>query len=197
MTETDVPAQPVKRKRSLLRELAETAVLTIGIFLLVRVAVQNFRVEGESMLPNLHDGEYILVNKIDYLFHGPQRGDVVVLKAVPAGEPNKDFIKRVIGLPGETVAVKNDSVYINGKRLIEPYQHYPHDYTFGPARVPQGEYFVLGDHRNDSYDSHRWSPPWLPRSDIIGKALIAYWPPTEITLFRSPSYSFQQSTTSQ
>src|SRR5436305_9159192 len=166
MTEMDLPASRVKRRRSALRELVETAVLTIGIFLLVRLAVQNFRVDGESMLPNLQNGEYILVNKVDYMIHSPERGDIVVLKAIPAGEPDKDFIKRVIALPGETVAVKNESVYINGKRLIEPYSHYPFGYTFGPMRVPPGEYFVLGDHRNDSYDSHRWSPPWLPRSDI-------------------------------
>jgi signal peptidase I len=186
----DAPAQPVKRKRSALRELLETAVLTVAIFLLVRVAVQNFRVEGFSMLPNLQNGEYILVDKVDYMIHSPERGDIVVLKAIPAGEPDKDFIKRVIGLPGETVAVKNESVYINGRRLIEPYQHYPFGYTFGPLKVPSGEYFVLGDHRDDSYDSHRWSPPWLPRSDIIGKALVAYWPPNDVTFFRSPSYSY-------
>lgn len=188
MTEVDLPAQPAKRKRSAFRELAETAVLTVGIFLLVRLAVQNFRVDGASMLPNLHNGEYILVNKLDYMIHSPQRGDVVVLRAVPAGEPDKDFIKRVIALPGETVAVRNNFVYINGKRLIEPYHHYPFGYTFGPAKVPPNEYFVLGDHRDDSFDSHRWTPPWLPRSDIIGKAQVAYWPPQDVRLFRTPTY---------
>jgi signal peptidase I len=143
------------------------------------------------MLPNLHSGEYILVNKLDYMIQSPQRGDIVVLRAVPAGEPDKDFIKRIIGLPGDTVAVHNNFVYINGKRLIEPYRHYPFFYTFGPARVPPNEYFVLGDHRVDSYDSHRWNPPWLPRADIIGKAQIAYWPPQDITLFRTPTYELK------
>lgn len=189
MTYIETSAPPLKRKRSAVRELVETAVLTVAIFLLVRVAVQNFRVEGESMLPNLHNGEYILVNKIDYMIHSPERGDIVVLKAVPAGEPDKDFIKRIIGLPGDTVAVRHNTVYINGKALVEPYKHYPEYYTFAPMKVPAGDYFVLGDHRDDSYDSHRWSPPWLPRSDIIGKALVAYWPPKDITLFRTPSYS--------
>src|SRR5438270_13300643 len=97
------------RRRSVVRELLETAVLTIAIFLIVKAAVQNFRVEGDSMLPNLHNGEYILVNKVDYVLHPPSRGDIVVFNAAPAGDPGKDFIKRVIGLPGETVAVRNNT----------------------------------------------------------------------------------------
>src|SRR5947209_20360110 len=97
------------RQRSLVRDIVETAVLTIAIFLLVRVALQNFKVEGESMMPNLHNGEYILVNKVDYLLHGPQRNDIIVFRAVPAGYPDRDFIKRVVGLPGETIQIKNDT----------------------------------------------------------------------------------------
>src|SRR5947208_12609995 len=111
----------MRRGRSIVRELIETAILTIGIFLVVKVAVQNFRVEGESMLPNLHNGEYILVNKIDYMLHSPHRGDIIVFRAVPAGQPDKDFIKRVIGLPGETVEVRNQTVYVNGHALKESY----------------------------------------------------------------------------
>lgn len=164
------------RRRSFLRELLETAVLTVAIFLVVKIAVQNFKVEGDSMLPNLHNGEYILVNKVDYMINSPQRGDIVVFKAVPAGQPDKDFIKRIVGLPGETVAVKNNTVFINGHRLKESYKHYPEDYPFGPKKVPPGDYFVLGDHRNNSDDSHMWATTWLPRNDIIGKAWIAYWP---------------------
>jgi len=164
------------KRRTFVRELVETAILTLAIFLVVKVAVQNFKVEGESMLPNLHNGEYILVNKVDYLVHAPQRGDIVVFRAVPAGEPDKDFIKRIIGLPGETVAVRNNTVYIDGRPLNEAYQHYPEGYTFGPRKVPAGEYFVLGDHRDNSDDSHMWATTWLPKSDIIGKAWVAYWP---------------------
>ena len=173
----------MKKGRSFLRELLEMAILTIAIFLVVRVALQNFRVEGESMEPNLHNDEYILVNKIDYLLHSPQRGDVIVFKAVPANEPDKDFIKRVIGLPGETVQVKNETVYINGHKLNEPYNHYPPEYTFGPSKVPPGSYFVLGDNRNNSEDSHLWK--WLPRSDIIGKAWVSYWPPSDLHIFEA------------
>lgn len=170
-------------KRSLWRELLETLVLTVAIFLVVKVAVQNFRVDGESMLPNLQNGEYILVNKFDYLIGAPQRGDIVVFRAVPAGEPNKDFIKRVVGLPGETVAVRNNVVYINGKALHETYHHLPSNYTFGPQKVPAGDYFVLGDHRGNSDDSHMWTTHWLPRSDIIGKAWVSYWPPSQAHLY--------------
>jgi signal peptidase I len=178
------------KKRSLLRELLETAVLTIAIFLVVRIALQNFKVEGESMEPNLHNDEYILVNKVDYLVHAPQRGDVIVFRAVPAGQPDRDFIKRVIGLPGERVAVRHNTVYINGTALHEPYPRYPADYTFGPRVVPPNDYFVLGDHRNNSFDSSKWTPsPWLPKSDIVGKAWVAYWPPGEASVFGTPSFA--------
>jgi signal peptidase I len=176
----------MSRRRSVIRELLETAVLTIGIFLIVKVAVQNFKVEGNSMLPNLHNGEYILVNKVDYMLHAPQRGDVVVFRAVAAEEPDRDFIKRIIGLPGETVEVRaNHHVYINGRELIEPYRLYTPNYTFGPKKVPPHDYFVLGDHRSNSDDSHMWASTWLRRQDIIGKAWIAYWPPKEAELIQA------------
>lgn len=175
------------KRRSILRELLETAVLTIAIFLVVRVALQNFKVEGESMTPNLHNNEYILVNKIDYMIHNPTRGDIIVFHAVPAGQPDKDFIKRVIGLPGETVAVHNNFVWINGHKLKEPYINAAHRplYTWGPRKVPAGDYFVLGDNRNNSDDSHLWPmTPWLAKNEIIGKAWVAYWPPNDVQVFQ-------------
>lgn len=176
------------KHRSLFRDLLETAVLTLAIFLAVRVALQNFKVEGQSMEPNLHNGEYILVNKVDYLLHGPQRGDVVVFRAVPAGYPDRDFIKRVVGLPGETIAVRSNTVYINGHPLREPYLHRSMDYVFPPTKIPNNDYFVLGDNRSNSEDSHLWK--WLPRSDIIGKAWVSYWPPSDVRLFQaSPTVS--------
>jgi signal peptidase I len=172
------------RRRSLVRELLETAVLTIGIFLVVRVALQNFKVEGLSMIPSLHDGEYILVNKIDYLIHSPNRGDIVVFHAVSAGQPDKDFIKRVIGLPGDRVQVMHQTVYINGHALKEPYEYEAPTYNWGPEVVPKDDYFVLGDNRNNSADSHQWPlSPWLTRSDIVGKAWIAYWPLSDLHIF--------------
>lgn len=192
MTVSDpgLSARP-KRRNSFARELLETAVLTVAIFLIVRVALQNFRVEGDSMMPNLHNGEYILVNKVDYMLHSPERGDVVVFHADPAGQPDKDFIKRVVALPGETVAVHNRSVYINGHRLQEKYVLQVPDYTLPPRVVPRDDYFVLGDNRNNSFDSSKWPSTWLPRSDIIGKAWVSYWPLQDLSLFRTPSLSFR------
>jgi signal peptidase I len=176
-----------KKRRSLLRELVQTAILAALIFLGVRVALQNFRVEGDSMLPTLKDSEYVLVDKLDYMFRSPERGDIVVFRAVPALQPDRDFIKRVIGLPGDVVAVHNGAVYINGRRLHEGYINEPPAYTFGPRRVPTGDYFVLGDHRNDSFDSAKWTTtPWLARKYIIGKAWIAYWPLSQFGFLSTP-----------
>jgi signal peptidase I len=169
------------KQRNVIRDLIETAVLTIAIFLVVRVALQNFKVEGMSMEPNLHNGEYILVNKVDYLLHSPQRGDVIVFRAVPAGQPDRDFIKRVIGLPGEYVSVHDNTVFINGKPLHENYLRRSMTYVFPSTKIPKNDYFVLGDNRDNSEDSHLWK--WLPKDDIIGKAWVAYWPPSDIHLF--------------
>jgi signal peptidase I len=190
-----------KRRRTWVRELVETAVLTIAIFLVVRIALQNFKVEGDSMFPTLHDGEYILVNKIDYMLSSPHRGDIIVFNATPAHAPDKDFIKRVIGLPGDHVAVHDGSVWINGKRLNEPYEAQAPDYTwpsgggFGSIGttlcrivastcvIPPDDYFVLGDNRNNSQDSHLWG--LLPRHYIVGKAWISYWPVKDLHVFDS------------
>jgi signal peptidase I len=176
-----IAAKP--KRRSWVKELVETAILTIAIFLIVRVALQNFKVEGDSMFPNLHNGEYILVNKIDYMIKSPSRGDIVVFQATPAHQPDKDFIKRIIGLPGETVAVHDQGVYINGKRLSESYigPLYRPTYTYPATKVPSGDYWVLGDNRNNSQDSHLWG--MLPRKYIIGKAWISYWPPSNLHIF--------------
>lgn len=195
----DTSGQPVatKKRRSWARELIETAVLTIAIFLIVRTALQNFKVEGDSMWPTLHNGEYILVNKVDYFIHSPHRGDIIVFNATPADQPDKDFIKRVIGLPGESIAIHGGSVWVNGKKLIEPYEAQkptytwplggasgcPSTYTKQGCMVPSGDYFVLGDNRNNSEDSHLWG--FLPKHYIIGKAWVSYWPPKYLHVFDS------------
>jgi signal peptidase I len=120
------------------------------------------------------------------MIHAPQRGDVVVFRATAAGSPDRDFIKRVIGLPGETVQVRaNHHVYINGHMLQEPYQLIAPNYTWGPKKVPPNDYFVLGDHRSNSDDSHLWPSTWLQRQDIIGKAWVAYWPPKDAELIQA------------
>jgi signal peptidase I len=167
-----------------LRELIETLVLTLVIFLVIRFAVQNFRIEGFSMEPNFHDGQYLFVNKLIYMLQPPQRGDVIVF--VPPNNSSRDFIKRVIGLPGERVEIRSGTVFINGEPLIENYPLNPGAYSTGAIVVPPDEYFVLGDNRNYSSDSHSWGT--VPAKKIIGKAWFSYWPPQMIGLV--PDYSY-------
>jgi signal peptidase I len=170
-----------------LRELIETLILTLVIFLLIRFAVQNFRIEGYSMEPNFHDGQFWFVNKLLYLFRPPERGDVIVF--IPPNNSSRDFIKRVIGLPGDTVEVINGVVYVNGGKLDEDYPLNPATYSAPPTIVPPGEYFVLGDNRNYSSDSHSWGTVAVDK--IIGKAWVSYWPPQLIGLV--PDYSYAAS----
>jgi signal peptidase I len=186
---------PVRRSRarraaSVVRDLGEAIIITLAIFLVVRATLQNFRVDGYSMFPTFHSGEYIIVDRFEYWFHSPQRGDVVVFRAVPAREPGRDFIKRIIGLPGDRVDIQRGRVYVDGRALSESYIEAPPSYRFGPVTVPPNDYFVLGDNRNNSYDSSRWTAtPFLARKYIIGKALLAYWPLHDLTVFRDPSYN--------
>ncbi len=169
---------------SLLRELVETLILTLVIFLLIRFAVQNFRIEGFSMEPNFHDGQFLIVNKLIYALHPPERGDVIVF--IPPNNTTRDFIKRVIGLPGDRIEIMDGRVYVNGAPLDEPYPLNPGSYTSAPVTVPAGEYFVLGDNRNNSSDSHSWGT--VDGKSIIGKAWVSYWPPQVMGLV--PTYSY-------
>jgi signal peptidase I len=167
---------------SVIREVGETIILTLIIFFLIQMVVRNFRVVGTSMVNNLHDGQYLIIDKVsyspwvtDYLgLGGPQRGDVVVFE--PPRRPEEDYVKRVIGLPGETVQVIKGVVYINDEALPEPFQPTAGSYTMPqPVTVPDGQVFVLGDNRNNSNDSHNWGP--LPVENIVGRAWLSYWPP--------------------
>ncbi len=168
---------------SALRELAETLILTLVIFLVIRFAVQNFRIEGLSMEPNFHDGQYLFVNKLLYMLQPPQRGDVVVF--VPPNNNSRDFIKRVIGLPGDRIEIRSGAVFINGEALNETYPLNPASYSTGSLVVPPDEYFVLGDNRNYSSDSHSWGT--VSKKSIIGKAWFSYWPPQMMGLV--PDYT--------
>ncbi len=171
--------------RSFIRETLETIALTLIIFVVIRAGVQNFRIEGYSMEPNFHDGQYLLVSKIDYMLHQPERGDVIIFQAPTNLE--RDFIKRVIGLPGETIEIREGRVFINGQPLPQNYQTNAGTYTYGPAKVGEQELFVLGDNRNNSSDSHSWG--MLPQKDIIGKAWISYWPPQQWSVIQTPSFA--------
>lgn len=193
----DGSAEPVRRRggwrraRRLAVELVETLFLAILIFFAVRALAQNFRVEGSSMEPGLHDGQYLLVNKAVYaeinlgdipllglddkprhLFRAPRRGDVVVFRF--PRDPDRDFIKRVIGLPGDTVQLIDGAVLVNGVKLKETYVNGGAHSDFGPQVVPDKQYFVLGDNRPNSSDSRSWG--FVPEANIIGQAMFSYWP---------------------
>jgi signal peptidase I len=194
------PDQPrgltARRVRRVGVELVQTLVLAVLIFLAVRAMAQNFRVEGSSMEPGLHHGEYLLVNKavyfkinlatldkylpfIDpgdeperYIFHGPKRGEVVVFRFPE--DPGRDFIKRVIGVPGDTVRIQDGRVFVNGVELDEPYTNTEGRTDYREQVVPPHQYFVLGDNRPNSSDSRSWG--FVPEENIIGRAMFTYWP---------------------
>jgi signal peptidase I len=180
-------------------ELAQTIALAILIFLLVRAVAQNFRVEGPSMEPGLHNGQYLLVNKAVYfkldlgtlhkfipfidsdggeqfLFHAPERGDVIVFRF--PRDPSRDFIKRVIGVPGDTISIREGVVTVNGVAIEEPYINGGARGDMPEEVVPPGNYFVLGDNRANSSDSRTWGH--VPEENIIGKAMLTYWPLSEL-----------------
>ena len=194
---------PVGSVRSVVKEMLETAIFILLIFFIVRGMVQNFKIEGSSMEPSLHSGQYILVNKLVYFhfdvnaplrllpgnddlpervvypFHQPERGDVVVFEY--PRDVHKDYIKRVIGLPGDIVEVRDGSVYVNGTQLDEDYLQGAQttcsagsQCNQGPVEVPSDSIFVLGDNRANSSDSREWDALSLER--VIGKAWVLYYP---------------------
>jgi signal peptidase I len=163
-----------------LREILETILPALLIALLINVFVgQATRVEGMSMEPNLHTNQRLVVEKISYRFHGPERFDVVVLKLPDQGD--ELLIKRVIGLPGETVEVTDGHIYINDELLAEPFLD--QEITSGRDSrvvVPPLHVFVMGDNRNHSNDSRNFGP--VPIDNIVGRAWISYWPPEQVGL---------------
>jgi signal peptidase I len=163
------------RRKSELREWLETIGIALVLALLVRtLVVQVYKVEGESMLPNFHTGEMVLVNKFIYKVRAPHPGEVVVLD--DPLNPQRQLIKRVIALPGETVTIQADRVYINGRPLAEDYinKDLLKGETLGPVTVPAAHVFVMGDNRGNSSDSRRIGP--IPVTKLEGKAILRYWP---------------------
>lgn len=199
---TDTTAQTERKQGSMVREIIETLLLALIIFLAVRAVVLNFRVDGLSMMPNLENNEMLLVNRnaylsfdswalvdwlplvdheeenIVHLFSPPQRGDIVVFDA-PVPGADKPYIKRIIGLPGETIEARNGSVYVDGQKLDEPYLQGEETWCnrnqdCEPVTVPEGSIFVLGDNRDNSQDSRAFGP--VDIDSVIGKAWVTYWP---------------------
>lgn len=162
------------RNSNVLLEIAETVLLAALIFFGTRLLVQNFLVEGPSMSPNLADSEFLLVNKLSYLTDDPQRGDVIVFRSPRS--PDEDLVKRVIGLPNETVAISGGQVYVNGHLVDESsYFRGPIGPDTSERQVPEGSYFVMGDNRLQSRDSRAIGT--VPRASIVGQVWLVYWPP--------------------
>jgi len=168
----------------ILREVVITILIAVAVFALLHLTIQTNSVKQSSMEPNFQQGECIMVNKVCYHSSGPQRGQVIIFN--PPFDSPDPFIKRVIGLPGETVEIKDEKVFIDGIPLEEEYIMAPPNYTMPATEVPENEYFVLGDNRNNSNDSHNsWT---VPRDNIIGKAWFIYWPPTKWDMIEHYSY---------
>ena len=166
--------QGEQRGARLAREVLEVAIVTLLLFVIVRLIVQNYQVSGPSMMPTLYNHQYILVNKAQYMFSAPQRGDVIVFEYPK--NTSEDFVKRVIGVPGDTVQVSADGIVtVDGVALKEPYVNdHLNPYEPETVKLAPGQYFVLGDNRGDSSDSRDWGP--VPSKDIIGRAEVVYWP---------------------
>jgi len=169
----EVPSAEPRRSAvwAVLVEILQTVLIAALLFLVVNLVTARIRVEGSSMEPSLHDGEMVVVNRLAYRWSGPSRGDIVVFR-FPL-DPSRRFIKRVIGLPGDSVEARDGLVYVNGAALDEPYIAAAPRYA-GSWLVQADELFVLGDNRNNSSDSQNWGP--LPISEVIGKAVLVYWP---------------------
>ncbi|MFC1959236.1 signal peptidase I [Chloroflexota bacterium] len=164
--------RPRLQKRRIVREIIETALLFIIIFTLVNLLTGRFVVDGSSMAPNFATGQFLIASRISYLLGEPQRGDVVVFHSPEDG--GKDLIKRIIGLPGDTIEVSGGQVTVNGIVLDEPYINAQPRYS-DQLTLNAGEYYVLGDNRNNSRDSHSFGS--VPAQNLIGQAWVIYWPP--------------------
>jgi signal peptidase I len=184
------------------RELLEAVILATIVFLLIHTSIRNFKVEGSSMNPTLESGQHLIVNKLvysqldmdrlsriipfwqvetpdtRYAIHPPRRGEVIVFHF--PRDPSKDFVKRVIGLPGEEVEILQGKVYINEQALTEPYLDRLDTSRVGPTRLREKEYFVLGDNRRSSNDSRIWGP--VSETYVVGKVWFVYWPFSKVQL---------------
>jgi signal peptidase I len=178
----DPPAEAARpAAKPIWREWMETLVTTLLIFLLVETfVVQGFKVYGSCMEPNLYTGERLLGNKLVYHLHGIHRGDIVVFR--PPHKPDTPFIKRVIGLPGESLAIHHNEVYIDGVRLREPYLRFAWHDDRPAERIPPGMLFVMGDNRDNSSDSRSWGE--LPVRNVEAKAWLRYWPLNRVKVLR-------------
>lgn len=182
---------------SFILEFVQSIVLALSVFVLFYLFVaQPNQVKGSSMVPNFTDGEYLLTDKLTYMFSEPKRGDVVVFRA-PASEPCSEneceYIKRIIGLPGDRVMVKDQQVYLNGQLLNQTFL--PSDFVTDPGEyckegvevtVPEGQYLVFGDNRSHSRDGREFGP--IEKKLIVGRAFFKYWPTSALGLIPTVRY---------
>ncbi len=177
-------------------ELRNILVLSIVLALGIRHFVAEARyIPSESMLPTLEINDRLIVEKMSYRFREPTRGDVVVFKptdTIKAENPtfNDALIKRIVGLPGETIEVKEGKVFVNGEAIVETYIEEAPAYRWGPQEIAEDSYLVLGDNRNNSYDSHFWG--FVPKKNLIGRAAVRVWPPNRLgALDKQPAFYFE------
>ena len=174
---------PEKKAHGFWRDLIETILMAVVLFLLLNAATSRVRVYNISMQPTLHEGNLLVVNKLAYKIGEPKRGDIIVFHY--QGTVTEDYIKRVIGLPGDIVEIGGGIVRVNGQAITEPYIAELPGYT-GTWKVPEGELFVLGDNRNHSSDSHDWG--FVEQEWVVGRAIIVYWPLDRIRVLNSPDW---------
>lgn len=186
-----IEKQKIQQEENPVIEIAKTLATAFVLAIGIRTLVAEARyIPSSSMEPTLEINDRLIIEKISYRFRTPERGDVVVFS--PTDELKKQnfrdaFIKRVIGLPGDTVEVKGEIVYVNGQALREKYIEESPDYEYGPVKVPSDQYLVLGDNRNNSYDSHYWG--FVPRENLIGRAVVRFWPLNRVgTIDETPVY---------
>jgi len=169
--------QPQERRSNLKRaliDIVETIVIALLLFLVINTISARIRVDGRSMEPTLKSGQFVLVNKLAYKIGSPQYGDIIVFHY--PRNPDQEYIKRVIGLPGDLVEIKAGQVFVNDQLIDEPYILNEPTYQ-DRVRVPVNALFVLGDNRNNSSDSHTWGA--VPLESVVGKAILIYWPPQD------------------
>ncbi len=185
----------IKRAVAAFFDFLQGIVVVLALLVMVYLFIMSPQeINGESMEPNFHNGEFILTNKIMYKFRVPARGDVVIFKSPP--DPNIDYIKRIIGLPGDTVSVQDNAMYVNGQKVNEPYLA-PNTPIFGGTYlaegqsivVPQDSYFMMGDNRAHSSDSREFGP--VQEAAFIGTAVFRYWPINELGPIPHPTYTIK------
>lgn len=168
---------PQSEARQDVRGTIFTILVAIALALAIRTfLVESFSVDGFSMLPTLHNGDRVIVNKLAFVWGKPRTGEIVVFRSPEI--PGQDWIKRVIGVPGDTVSIRHNVVYINGKPYPEPFLKYRRSMNIRPTRIPAGYIWVLGDNRPNSNDSRYWG--LLPESRLIGRAIVQWWPLNQV-----------------